>query len=100
MAIYAISIAMFLLILVIGLFIVRRTGIRSERVITILCVVGFLCQILINWMFWGDGSIYNPFAHAVADQSSLTFLVLCLISIFCYSALLMLLYKANEFYNE
>lgn len=100
MAIYGISILMFVLILITGLIIVRRAGIRSEKAITRLCIVGFLCQILINWMFWGNGAIYNPFVHAVADKSSLTFLVLCLISIFCYSALLLLLYKANEFYNE
>lgn len=37
MAIYAISIAMFLLILVIGLFIVRRTGIRSESDYHFVC---------------------------------------------------------------
>ncbi|MFB6349399.1 hypothetical protein [Moraxella marmotae] len=101
MMIYAISVAIFLLILLIGLYLIRRQGSSSEKVVTRLCVIGFICQIIINWLFWGDGIIYNPFANGASlEKTGLVFLVLCLISIFCYSALLLILYKANEFYNE
>ncbi|OAU94574.1 MULTISPECIES: hypothetical protein [Moraxella] len=101
MLIYFVSAVIFFFILSVGLYITRRHGVRSEKVIVRLCLIGFLCQILINWLFWGDGVIYNPFsATGSVDRTGLTFLVLCLISIFCYASLLMLLYKANDFYNE
>ena len=101
MFVYLISLVLFALIALIGLLIVRRGGSSIERIVTRIAVAGFLVQILINWLFLGSGAVHNPLADgAVVEQTAISFLILCLLSIFCYSALLMIFYKAHEFYNE
>lgn len=101
MLIYIISFVVFVIALGLGYISVRKFPKRAERIIGRIVFISFACQILINWFFWSTGVVYNPWVDdAVAGHGSLQFLVLCLVSIFCYSALFTLLLKAHDFYNE
>lgn len=99
--IYGISTILIAIVFAIGFIIIRKKPVGSEKMVTYLSTIGFLVQIAINWLFLGDGMAHNPFADAVpVEQTAIAFLVLCLVSIFCYAALLMVFYKIHEFYHE
>lgn len=99
--IYAVSTLLFVLVFVCGYLIIRTRPTWAEKSSVMLSALGFVCQIGINWIFCGNGRIYNPYALSVTtEKSMILFLFLCLVSIFCYSALLMVFYKAYEFYHE
>lgn len=100
MLIYQISLAIFVLIGILGFVVIRSNPTWVERAVTQITLLGFLAQIAVNWLFLGSGMVYNPFAEAVLGRTSITFLVFCLVSIFCYASLLMIFYKAHEFYHE
>lgn len=101
MLIYILSFVLFVVALGLGYISVRKFPKRAERTIGRIVFVAFVCQILVNWLFWSKGVAYNPWAGDVsAGHGSLNFLVLCLVSIFCYSGLLTILLKAHDFYNE
>lgn len=99
--IYAISAVLFAVVFAIGFIIIRKKPSSSEKASAIISAVGFLVQIAINWLFLGTGMVHNPLAKSVpVEQTAIAFLVLCLVSIFCYAALLMVFYKIHEFYHE
>ena len=96
----AISLAIVLVIFGAGAAMVRKRPKLAEKTVGKLVFVGFVFQMLANWLFWGKGVAFNPFAGATsADQSAMTFLFLCLVSIFCYASLLVILLKMHDFYN-
>lgn len=101
MLLYVISAAVFAVVFLAGFVLIRKNPTWIEKAVIQLSLVGFFIQIAINWLFLGKGMVYNPFVeNTTLTQTSVHFLILCLISIFCYCSLMMILYKAHEFYNE
>lgn len=99
---YLVSAILIALVFVISFIIVRKIANQhAEKLVTRICAVGFVLQIIVNWLFLGAGMVHNPFAEqASVEQTSIAFLILCLVSIFCYGSLLLILYKAHEFYHD
>lgn len=100
MIVYIISFIVYAIVFTLGMFFIHKKPIIAEKAIHKIVITGFLLQLLINWGFWGDLSAFNPIAPiANMERSALNFMFLCLISIFCYAGIFVLLLKANEFYN-
>lgn len=99
---YVISLVVYAIILLSGLYITKKTPTHCEKIITKLCLVGFGLQLMLNYLFWGSGaSAFNPLASVVsAERSAVNLMFLALISIFCYAGLLTILFKAKDFYEE
>ena len=99
--IYLISLVVYAIILAAGMYIVRKHSHQVERLLGRICPVGFVLQLLVNYVFWGQAASFNPLSGFVSpERSAVNLMYLALISIFCYAALLALLFKANDFYNE
>lgn len=98
--IYIISFILYTAVFLVGMFFIHKRPQTAESAIHKIAIVGFFLQLLINWLFWGNLSAFNPIAPVVSmERSALNFMFLCLISIFCYASIFVLLLKANEYYN-
>ncbi|MDO4897034.1 MAG: hypothetical protein Q3971_06695 [Moraxella sp.] len=100
--IYVISALVYVIVLLSGLYVAKTRPVKCERVIVKLCFVGFVLQLMVNYLFWGSGaSNFNPLAMIVgAERSAINLMFLALVSIFCYASLLTILFKAKDFYEE
>lgn len=99
--IYLISLVVYAIVLTAGMYIVRKHPYQVERLLGRICLVGFVLQLLVNYVFWGQAANLNPLSGFVSPEpSAVNLMYLALISIFCYAALLALLFKANDFYND
>lgn len=99
--IYLISLVVYVAVFAAGFYVVKKHPQRVERLLGRLCFLGLMMQLLVNYLFWGSAATFNPLATLVsADRSSVNLMYLALISIFCYASLLVVLFKANDFYNE
>lgn len=101
MLVYVISFIIYAIIFMLGMFFIYKRRDILEGFIQKIVAVGFLLQMLINWLFWGNASAFK-FIPMIAnmERNALNFMLLSLISIFCYSALFVFLIKANEYYQE
>lgn len=101
MLVYLVSFVVYAIIFLIGMFFIYKNHENVEGVIQKLVVIGFLVQVLINWLFWGNSSAFELIdVLAQMERNSLNFMLLSLISIFCYSALFVFLIKANEYFHD
>lgn len=99
--IYLISFVIYVLVFVAGFYVVKKHPSRVEQWLGRLCFGGLLLQLSVNYLFWGEVANFNPLATLVGtEHSAVNLMYLALISIFCYASLLVLLFKANDFYNE
>ncbi|MDO5652110.1 MAG: hypothetical protein Q4G13_08280 [Moraxella sp.] len=99
--IYGISFVVYAGVFGAGLYIVKRLPTQAEKLITKLTFVGFMLQVAINYIFWGNPSAFfagDPLASS--ERLAVNFMFLCLISIFCYASLLVILFKARDYYHE
>lgn len=100
MIVYIISFIIYAIVFLVGMFFIHKKPNIAEKAIHKISITGFALQLLINWAFWGDLSAFNPIAPiASMERSALNFMFLCLISIFCYASLFVLLLKSNEYYH-
>lgn len=98
---YIISILISSIVFISGLIVIHKKPHLANQILGKLVFFGCVLQILTNWLFWGEGTSFNPFAVIIStDKSYIRFMILCLVSIFCYSSALALLYKAHDFYNN
>lgn len=99
--IYILSLIIYVIILGIGIYLIRNNPKKAERSATTTALTGFIIQIFINWASLGNIPAMPQIGiFDEGQQGSLDFLILSLISIFCYGALLVILYKANDYYHE
>ncbi|STZ09149.1 Uncharacterised protein [Moraxella caprae] len=98
--IYAVSVVWYALIFILGMAFIKKMPDRAERWVGILVFIGFCTQILINYVGLGHLGVFELLAHLDHDRSAFNLMVLCLISIFCYSALFVMLIKAYDYYQE
>lgn len=99
--IYLISLAIYLVVLGAGMYIVKTRPKQAEKFITKICAVGFILQLCVNYLFWGNIAAFNPLSTYVSiERSAVNLMFLGLVSIFCYAGLLVMLSKADEFYND
>ncbi len=98
---YAISFMIYVVVFGIGFYLVRMKTPHMEKLLGRICFMGLILQILVNYLFWGRASSFNPLAVVISpERSAVNLMLLALVAIFCYASLLVVLYKANDFYNE
>lgn len=101
MLVYLVSFVVYAIIFMIGMFFIYKNHENIESIIPKVVAVGFVFQILINWLFWGDTSAFEMIDMlAQMERNALNFMLLSLISIFCYSALFVFLIKTNEYFHD
>lgn len=101
MLVYLVSFVVYAIIFMIGMFFIYKNHENIESIIPKVVAVGFVFQILINWLFWGDTSAFEMIdVLAQMERNALNFMLLSLISIFCYSALFVFLIKTNEYFHD
>lgn len=100
--IYIISVVVYVIVFLAGMYVVKKHPNRTEKIIFKLCLVGFVLQLMINYSFWGSlATELNPLASSVGtERSSINLMFYALISIFCYASLLVVLSKAKDFYER
>ena len=100
--VYIISLVVYAVVFGAGMYIVKKHPRQIEKLITKLCFVGFVLQLMINYLFWGHQAVkLNPLATVISsERSSINLMFLALVSIFCYASLLVVLFKAKDFYEE
>lgn len=100
--IYLISVVIYAVILGAGLYLIKRHPAKCETVMTKLCLMGFLLQLMVNYLFWGGQmSALNPLAQLFGgERSAVNLMILAIISIFCYASLMVILFKAKDFYES
>ena len=101
MLVYLVSFVVYAIIFMIGMFFIYKNHENIESIIPKVVAAGFVFQILINWLFWGDTSAFEMIDMlAQMERNALNFMLLSLISIFCYSALFVFLIKTNEYFHD
>lgn len=99
--VYVLSLIVYLLILGAGIYIIKKNPKKMERYATKIALIGFAVQMFINWASLGN----LPFMPQIAifgkgQHGSLDFMLLSLVSIFCYAGLLVIFYKAYDYYKD
>lgn len=99
--VYALSLLIYLLILITGVYLIKKNPHRVERYAAKIALLGFGAQIFINWAALGNIPVMPQIsALNVGRHGHLDFMILSLISIFCYAALLVILYKTHDYYHD
>lgn len=99
--IYIISIVIYAIIFGASMHIIINQPSHVEKLVAKLCLLGFLLQAMVNYVFWGELNTFSPFISDLGiERNAINLMMACLISLFCYASLLVLLFKANDFYNN
>lgn len=100
--IYLFSFLIYAMVFGVGFYLIRCNPATVERLVGWLCFIGLILQLFVNYLFWGSmAGTFNPLAVMISpERSAVSLMFLALISIFCYASLLVILFKANDFYNE
>lgn len=99
--VYLISFVIYAIVFGVGFFLVKTNSSKVERLLGWICFVGLLLQVLVNYLFWGSAASFNPLATLISsERSAVNLMFLALVSIFCYAGLLVILYKAHDFYHD
>lgn len=99
--VYVLSLIVYLLILGAGIYIIKKNPKGVEKYTTKIALIGFLVQVFINWASLGNVPFMPQMAVLGKSQNgSLDFMLLSLVSIFCYASLLVIFYKAYDYYKD
>ena len=99
--IYVISFVVYAIVFMAGFYVVKKQPKRADKTVARLCLVGFTLQLMINYVFWGNIIAFSPIsAYVSVERSAVHLMFLALIAIFFYAALLVVLFKAHDFYHE
>lgn len=99
--VYVLSLVVYLFILGIGVYLIKQNPHKAEVYAISIALIGFFIQIFINWASLGNVPTMPQIGiFGEGQHSSLDFLLLSLVSIFCYAALLVVFYKTNDYYHE
>lgn len=100
--IYIFSLIIFVIVFGAGFYIIKKNPAKVEHLVGRICFLGLAMQLFVNYLFWGSrASAFNPLALVISpERSAVNLMFLALISIFCYAGLLVILYKAHDFYND
>ncbi len=99
--IYLISFVIYAIVFGVGFYLVKTNPNKVERLLGRICFIGLIFQVLVNYLFWGSAASFNPLATIISsERSAINLMFLALVSIFCYAGLLIVLYKAHDFYHE
>lgn len=97
--VYVLSFIIYVIILGIGVAIAKKVK-RIELQGALITLIGFVIQVFINWASLGNIpampqiSNFNITQHALLDL-----IILSMVSVFCYGALLVIIYKAHDYFN-
>lgn len=97
--VYLVSFVVYMAILGFGIIIIQKSLIHYERHIIKLTLFGFAIQLFINWSSLGNLSAMPQLTLLNrANNSNIELMILTLISIFCYASLLVIFFKAHDYY--
>lgn len=97
--VYLLSSIVYIIVLGLGIMIIQKIPKNYERYIIILAVLGFLIQLFINWSSLGNLPVMPQLTNFNrSNDVSFELMILMLISIFCYASLLVIFFKAHDYY--
>lgn len=99
--VYVLSFVVYVCILGLGVTLIKKNALQTERSAAKIAFVGFCIQIFINWSSLGNvPAMPQMTAFNVGKHPYLDFMILALISIFCYASILVIFYKTHDYYHE
>lgn len=100
MMVYLISFVIYMIVLGVGIFVIQKTPKNFERHIIKLALLGFAIQLFINWASLGNLPVLPQLERLNrADNATFELMILSLISIFCYASMLVIFFKAHDYYH-
>lgn len=99
--IYLLSFVVYLIVFAIGIYFIVIQSQKTTNITHVVCLVGFVIQVLINYLFWGNVSAFGFLSSIINNERTLTnLLILCIISVFCYGLLDVVFVKLNDYYHR
>lgn len=98
--VYVLSLIIYLLILGAGVYIIKKNPKKVEKYAAKIALMGFAVQVFINWASLGNLPFMPQISNAKEQYDSLDLMMLSLVSIFCYGAMLVIFYKAYDYYHS
>lgn len=99
--VYVLSLIVYLLILGAGIYVIKKTPKKVEKYAAKIALMGFAVQVFINWASLGNLPFMPQMGNLDQGQyDSLDLMMLSLVSIFCYGAMLVIFYKAYDYYHD
>lgn len=98
--VYVVSFIIYVIILGIGVAIAKKAQ-KIELYGVVVSMVGFAIQVFINWAALGNiPSMPQISNFSVTQHGLLDLIILSMVSVFCYAALLVIIYKAHDYYHH
>lgn len=98
--VYVLSFIVYMIIFGIGIAVAKKVE-RIELPGAIVSMIGFLIQVFINWASLGNIPSMPQIANFnVTNHGLLDLIILSMVSVFCYAALLVVIYKAHDYYKQ
>lgn len=98
--VYLLSLVVYVIVFFVCLHLIKTKPSQSDSLVVRICLVGFALQLMINYLFWGNSGAFWVLSNFVQiERSMINLLFLTLTSIFCYASLMVLLFKAKDFYQ-
>lgn len=98
--VYVLSFIVYMIILGIGVAVAKKAQ-KIELAGVTVSMVGFLIQVFINWASLGNiPSMPQISNFNITQHGLLDLIILSMISVFCYAGLLVIIYKAHDYYHQ
>ncbi|OPH39713.1 hypothetical protein [Moraxella equi] len=99
--IYLVSFIVYLIVFAIGVYFIAIHSKKATAITHGVCAVGFVIQLLINYLFWGNVSAFGFLSNIINNERTLTnLLILFVTSVVCYGLLFVVFAKLNDYYHE
>lgn len=101
MMVYLLSFVIYVAVLGLGILVIQKCKQNYERHMIKLTLFGFGTQLFINWASLGNVA-QMPQLNLLnrANSGNIELMILTLISIFCYASLLVIFFKAYDYYHS
>lgn len=98
--VYVLSFIVYMIIFSIGVAVAKKAQ-KIELVGAAISMVGFFIQVFINWASLGNiPSMPQIGNFNITQHGLLDLIILSMISVFCYAGLLVIIYKAHDYYKQ
>lgn len=98
--VYVLSFIVYMIILSIGVAVAKKAQ-KIELAGAAVSMIGFLIQVFINWASLGNIPSMPQIANFnITNHGLLDLIILSMVSVFCYAALLVVIYKAHDYYKQ
>lgn len=98
--VYLLSFIIYAIIFIIGAYLILKNSPNLEFRIAVLILIGFFIQVFIDWASLGNITSLPQITVFGTAHGYLEFLILTLVSVFCYAALLVALYQVYRYHQK